>query len=92
MKKWYRKTVTRTIVLVVAILSGALLVTNLLSLLTLAGGMSFSQIQKMNTQSFEESEEFSKMVESYMYDVQVSFICRIFLKVTAPTIRKSWWM
>ena len=36
MKKWYRKTVTRTIVLVVAILSGALLVTNLLSLLTLA--------------------------------------------------------
>ena len=70
MKKWYRKTVTRTIVLVVAILSGALLVTNLLSLLTLAGGMSFSQIQKMNTQSFEESEEFSKMVESYMYDVQ----------------------
>lgn len=32
--------------------------------------MSFSQIQKMNTQSFEESEEFSKMVESYMYDVQ----------------------
>lgn len=31
MKKWYRKTVTRTIVLVVAILSGALLVTNLLS-------------------------------------------------------------
>ncbi len=38
MKKWYRKTVTRTIVLVVAILSGALLVTNLLSLLTLAGG------------------------------------------------------
>ena len=70
MKKWYRKTVTRTIVLVVAILSGALLVTNLLSLLTLAGGMRFSQIQKMNTQSFEESEEFSKMVESYMYDVQ----------------------
>ena len=61
---------TRTIVLVVAILSGALLVTNLLSLLTLAGGMSLSQIQKMNTQSFEESEEFSKMVESYMYDVQ----------------------
>ena len=45
MKKWYRKTVTRTIVLVVAILSGALLVTNLLSLLTLAGGMSLSQIQ-----------------------------------------------
>ena len=70
MKKWYRKTVTRTIVLVVAILSGALLVTNLLSLLTLADGMSLSQIQKMNTQSFEESEEFSKMVESYMYDVQ----------------------
>lgn len=41
MKKWYRKTVTRTIVLVVAILSGALLVTNLLSLLTLAGGNEF---------------------------------------------------
>ena len=41
MKKWYRKTVTRTIVLVVAIISGALLVTNLLSLLTLAGGDEF---------------------------------------------------
>lgn len=42
MKKWYRKTVTRTIVLVVAILSGALLVTNLLSLLTLAGDEFFT--------------------------------------------------
>lgn len=91
MKKWYRKTVTRTIVLVVAILSGALLVTNLLSPDT-GGGMSLSQIQKMNTQSFEESEEFSKMVESYMYDVQEKLYLQNLLKVTVPTIRKNWWM
>lgn len=69
MKKWYRKTVTRTIVLVVAILSGALLVTNLLSLLTLAGDEFFTDPKDEYT-VFEESEEFSKMVESYMYDVQ----------------------
>lgn len=70
MNKWYRKTVTKAVVLFLAILSGALLVTNLFSFLTLAGGMSLSQIRKLNTQSFEDSEEFTAMVENYMYNVQ----------------------
>lgn len=70
MEKWYRKTLTKTIVLVCAILSGAMLVTSLFSILSLAGGMSISQLRKMNTQSFEDSEEFSVMVEYDMYEVQ----------------------
>ena len=37
MNKWYRKTGVKAIVLIVAILSGAMLITNLLSLMNLAG-------------------------------------------------------
>lgn len=35
MNKWYRKTGVKAIVLIVAILSGAMLITNLLSLMNL---------------------------------------------------------
>ncbi len=54
--------------------------------------MSFSQIQKMNTQSFEESEEFSKMVESYMYDVQEKLYLQNLFESDGAYNPKNWWM
>ena len=69
MNKWYRKTGVKAIVLIVAILSGAMLITNLLSLMNLAGSTDLPSLWTMSQQPFEESQEFNSMVESYMDDV-----------------------
>lgn len=69
MNKWYRKTGVKAIVLIVAILSGAMLITNLLSLMNLAGSTDLPSLWTMSQQPFEESEEFNYMVENYMDDV-----------------------
>lgn len=69
MNKWYRKTGVKAIVLIVAILSGAMLITNLLSLMNLAGSTDLLSLWTMSQQPFEESQEFNYMVENYMDDV-----------------------
>lgn len=69
MNKWYRKTGVKAIVLIVAILSGAMLITNLLSLMNLAGSTDLPPLWTMSQQPFEESQEFNYMVENYMDDV-----------------------
>ena len=69
MNKWYRKTGVKAIVLIVAILSGAMLITNLLSLMNLAGSTDLPSLWTMSQQPFEESQEFNYMVENYMDDV-----------------------
>lgn len=69
MNKWYRKTGVKAIVLIVAILSGAMLITNLLSLMNLAGSTDLPSSWTMSQQPFEESQEFNYMVENYMDDV-----------------------
>lgn len=69
MNKWYRKTGVKAIVLIVAILSGAMLITNLLSLMNLAGSTDLPSLWPMSQQPFEESQEFNYMVENYMDDV-----------------------
>lgn len=69
MNKWYRKTSVKAIVLIVAILSGAMLITNLLSLMNLAGSTDLPSLWTMSQQPFEESQEFNYMVENYMDDV-----------------------
>ena len=69
MNKWYRKTGVKAIVLIVAILSGAMLITNLLSLMNLAGSTDLPSLWTMSHQPFEESQEFNYMVENYMDDV-----------------------
>lgn len=69
MNKWYRKTGVKAIVLIVAILSGAMLITNLLSLMNLAGSTELPSLWTMSQQPFEESQEFNYMVENYMDDV-----------------------
>lgn len=69
MNKWYRKTGVKAIVLIVAILSGAMLIPNLLSLMNLAGSTDLPSLWTMSQQPFEESQEFNYMVENYMDDV-----------------------
>lgn len=69
MNKWYRKTGVKAIVLIVAILSGAMLITNLVSLMNLAGSTDLPSLWTMSQQPFEESQEFNYMVENYMDDV-----------------------
>ena len=69
MNKWYRKTGVKAIVLIVATLSGAMLITNLLSLMNLAGSTDLPSLWTMSQQPFEESQEFNYMVENYMDDV-----------------------
>lgn len=69
MNKWDRKTGVKAIVLIVAILSGAMLITNLLSLMNLAGSTDLPSLWTMSQQPFEESQEFNYMVENYMDDV-----------------------
>ena len=69
MNKWYRKTGVKAIVLIVAILSGAMLITNLLSLINLAGSTDLPSLWTMSQQPFEESQEFNYIVENYMDDV-----------------------
>lgn len=69
MNKWYRKTGVKAIVLIVAILSGAMLITNLLSLMNLAGSTDLPSLWTMSQQPFEESQEYNYMVENYMDDV-----------------------
>lgn len=69
MNKWYRKTGVKAIALIVAILSGAMLITNLLSLMNLAGSTDLPSLWTMSQQPFEESQEFNYMVENYMDDV-----------------------
>lgn len=69
MNEWYRKTGVKAIVLIVAILSGAMLITNLLSLMNLAGSTDLPSLWTMSQQPFEESQEFNYMVENYMDDV-----------------------
>lgn len=69
MNKWYRKTGVKAIVLIVAILSGAMLITNLLSLMNLAGSTDLPSLWTTSQQPFEESQEFNYMVENYMDDV-----------------------
>ena len=53
----YRKTGVKAIVLIVAILSGAMLITNLLSLMNLAGSTDLPSLWTMSQQPFEESQE-----------------------------------
>lgn len=69
MKKWYRKTVVKAVLLAVAIISGAMMTTNLLGALTLAGTANPVEVWKLAGQPFEESEDFNSMVQSMMVQV-----------------------
>lgn len=69
MNKWYRKTVTKVVLLVVAIISGAVCITSLLGALTLAGTSNPAEVWKLAGQPFEESADFNSMVQGMMRQV-----------------------
>lgn len=69
MNKWYRKPVAKAATLILAILSGSIFITCILSVMTLAGSASFREIKKMSSQPFTESKEFSGVVENSMAEV-----------------------
>lgn len=69
MNKWYRKPVAKAATLILAILSGSIFITCILSVMTLAGSASFREIKKMSSQPFTESKGFSGVVENSMAEV-----------------------
>ena len=62
MKKWYRKTVVKAVLLAVAIISGAMMTTNLLGALTLAGTANPVEVWKLAGQPhFEKKPKKEKV-------------------------------
>lgn len=69
MKKWYKKTVTKAAVLLTAIFSGALLMSNLITAMSIAGTGNPVEVWKMTGESYVESPDFSMTVENSMIEV-----------------------
>lgn len=69
MNKWYRKTVTKAVLVVAGIISGAVLMTSLLGALTIAGTANPAEVWKLAGRPFEESDDFNTMVQGMMGQV-----------------------
>ena len=69
MNRWYKKTVTKAVLLVLAVLSGAVFVTNLFGALTIAGTANPAELWGMTDQSFEDTEDFNMQVENVMMEI-----------------------
>lgn len=69
MNRWYRKTVTKAVVVIVGIVSGAVLTASLLASIALAGTLNPKDIHKILSQKYEESEDFNQAVEDSVYEV-----------------------
>ncbi len=69
MKRWYRKTVTKVILVILAVLCGAACVTGLASSMSLAGTANPSEIWKMTKQAYEESQDFNGAVENSVMEI-----------------------
>ena len=69
MNKWYRKTVTKAVLVVAGIISGAVLMTSLLGALTIAGTANLAEVWKLAGRPFEESDDFNTMVQGMMGQV-----------------------
>lgn len=76
MNQWYRKTLTKTIVLLVGILSGAAFVTSLATALTFAGTVNPAEITRVINEPYEESQDFNASVEGMMWSVAQQFQTR----------------
>ena len=58
MKRWYRKTVVKVIAVIVGIVSGAVFSASLLASISLAGTVNPTDIRRILTQAYEDSEDF----------------------------------
>ncbi len=68
MKQWYRRILTKVIVLLVGIISGAAFVTSLGVAATYAGTIDPSQIMTLINEPYEDSPDFNSAVEGAMYE------------------------
>ena len=68
MKQWYRRTLTKVIVLLAGIISGAAFVTSLGVASTYAGTIDPSQILSLVNEPYEESPNFTSAVEGAMFE------------------------
>lgn len=73
MNQWYRKTLTKVIVLLAGILSGASFVTALGVASTFAGTVNPSEIMSLVNEPYEESSDFNSSVEGAMYETFAMF-------------------
>lgn len=69
MKKWYKKTVTKAVLLVLAVLSGATFLTNLSGALTIAGTANPAELWSVTDKTFQDSDDFNALVENSMMEV-----------------------
>lgn len=69
MNKWYRKPVAKVVVSLIAIITGAVMVTSLLTALTMAGTANPVDLKKLTAESFADSTEFNELMELSMFDV-----------------------
>ena len=76
MRQWYRKTLTKVIVLLVGVISGAAFVTSLGVALSYAGTVDPSQITRLVKEPYEESTNFNTAVESSVAEVFEMFRIR----------------
>ena len=81
MNKWYRKTVTKAVVLIAGVLSGAAFLTSLAVVTTLAGPINPSEIMQLINEHYEESADFNMSVEGIIYDVFDQFRLKQFFEM-----------
>lgn len=73
MRKWYRKTAAKAVVLIAGVLSAAVFLTSLIVATALAGTANPVEITKLVNEPYEESEDFNMAVESAISQVFIQF-------------------
>ena len=91
MKRWYRKTVVKVVAVIVGIVSGAVFAASLLAAISLAGTVNPSDIRRIMTQEYEDSEDFNMSVENSVYEIMNRIGWNRCLRQTELTIRISLW-
>ena len=76
MNQWYRRTLTKIILVLAGALSGAAFITSLAMALTFAGTANPAEIARMTREPYEESEDFSAAVGTMTQDVLAQFRIR----------------
>lgn len=81
MKKWYRNAVTKAVVLIAGVLSGASFLTSLAVGTTLAGTVNPLEIMRIVKEPYEESADFNMAVDSAVSDVFQQFRLKQFFEM-----------
>ena len=76
MNQWYRRTLTKIILVLAGALSGAAFITSLAMALTFAGTANPAEIARMTREPYEESADFSAAVGTMTQDVLAQFRIR----------------